>query len=123
MKTAQFIRRNPERVDNTHPTPTLLCLLWTPFLPTPTFRGEVSQDLPLAWLLVSHPGMPATRVPRRTRRAMERQRRLIFMALLEGSWGKLGADCAFHTPDEGWEQKIRRGVRKGKIWGQILDSL
>ena len=118
MKTAQFIRRNPERVDNNHSTPTPLCLLWTPLLPTPTFRGEMSQDLPLAWLLVSHPGMPATRVPRRTRRATERQSWLIFVALQEGSWGRLVADCAFHTPGEGWEQEIRRGVRKGKIWGQ-----
>jgi hypothetical protein len=90
MKTAQFIRRNPERVDNTHPTPTLLCLLWTPLLPTPTFRGEVSQDLPLAWLLVSHPGVLAARVPRRTRRATERQSRLIFMALQGGLLGKAG---------------------------------
>ena len=118
MKTAQFIRRNPERVDNTYPTPTLLCLLWTPFLPTPTFRGEMSQDLLLAWLLVSYPGVLAARVPRRTRRATERQSRLIFVALQEGSWGRLVADCAFHTPGEGWEQEIRRGVRKGKIWGQ-----
>ena len=62
--------------------------------------------------------MQAIRVPRRTRRAAERQSRLIFVALQEGSCGKLRADCAFHTPVEGWEQEIRRGVRKGKIWGQ-----
>ena len=78
----------------------------------------MSQDLLLAWLLVSYPGVLAARVPRRTRRATERQSRLIFVALQEGSWGRLVADCAFHTPGEGWEQEIRRGVRKGKIWGQ-----
>ena len=50
----------------------------------PACRGEVSQDLPLARLLGSPPGVQATRVPRRTRRATERQSRLMFVASQEG---------------------------------------
>ena len=69
------------------PTPPLLPTPSTdsPHSPLPpACRGEVGQDLPWAWLLVSPPGVPATRVPRRTRRAAERQRQLMFVASQEG---------------------------------------
>ena len=52
--------------------------------PTLSCRGEVSWNLPWAWLLVSPTRVPAITVPRRTRRAAKRQK-----AFQEGSWGKL----------------------------------
>lgn len=88
VKTAQFIRRNPERVDNTHPTPPPVPSMDSP-PPHLSFRGEVSQAHLLAWVAgvtpwnASPPG-----VPRRTR-AMERQRLTHLHGLAGGSWGKL----------------------------------
>ena len=48
---------------------------------SPGCRGEVSQDLPLSLQLVSPTAVLVIRVPRRKRRAAERQSRLIFVAL------------------------------------------
>ena len=48
-------------------------------------RGEVRLDLPSSWIWCIFSGVLSTRITRRKRRAEERQRRLILVALQEGS--------------------------------------
>ena len=71
-------QRYPKMVGSTHPTHATQPLLWTPLIPH-LQRGEMNLGLPWALLLVSHPGIPATRVPRRVRWVAKKQSWLIFM--------------------------------------------
>jgi len=48
-------------------------------------RREVRLDLPSSWIWCIFSGVLSTRITRRKRRAEERQRRLILVALQEGS--------------------------------------
>ena len=111
MKTAKFTRRNAERFCCTHPTPVPEYLPWTPLITCP---------LPVEKWARAFPGTSSWfyQVPRKTRRAKERQSWLIFVALQESLLGKLGADWAFGTQAEGSEQMTNREVRKGLFWDQ-----
>ena len=71
-------RKRSKRVGSIHPTPSKN----SPHSP-PVYRGEV--NLPLSWVCCSYTGVLSTRITRRKRRAAERQSRLIFIALQEGS--------------------------------------
>ena len=110
MKTAKFTRRNAERFCCTHPTPVPQCLPWTSLI---TCVQPVEEKWARAF-----PGTTSWfhQVPRKTRRAKERQSWLTFVALQESLLGKLGADWAFYTQAEGSEQPTKRQVRKGCIW-------
>ena len=94
-----------------------------PFSLHPVCRGDRSWDL-LSLLLSSPSGVPATRVPRRTRRAAERQSWLIFVALQESSWGCSGLAGLF-TPlvRGGIRQLGGKGRGKGEGLGSILSTL
>ena len=48
-------------------------------------RREVRLDLPSSWIWCIFSGVLSTRITRRTRRAAERQNRLILVAFQEGS--------------------------------------
>ena len=81
-------------------TPLFLPLLaLTPF--PLVCRGEVSQDLLWAWLLVSPPGMLARMVPRGKSRTAEKQSLLVFVSLQKGVYGKMGAESLVYIPADG----------------------
>ena len=111
MKTAKFTRRNAERFCCTHPTPVLQCLPWTPVITCPQ---PVEEKRARAF-----PGTSSWfyQVPRKTRRAKERQRWLIFVALQESLLGKLGADWVL-VPKLRGQNSWQRG-KWGRGWSGI----
>ena len=87
-----------------------------PSMDSPNFmrpcRGKVSPDIPWSKEWCSYTGVPSTRITRRKRRAAERQRQFIFMALQESSWG-----CWRWT--ELLISWLRGGIRQwGGEWGR-----
>ena len=85
--------------------------------PTSSCRGEVSWNLPWAWLLISPTRMPAITVPRKMRRAAERQR-----ALQESSRGKLGVtELLMPQVYDGTGGK--EGSKEWEEWGSGLSSV
>ena len=54
-------------------------------------------------------------MPRRRRRAAERQSRLIFVAFRRAP-EDAGDALSFNILAEGWDQVMRRGVGKGRSW-------
>ena len=99
VKTAQFLRRNPERVGSVHPSPVPQPLSWTPLIihsQSVEERWARTYHCPCGWC---HPWGAGHQVPRRRRTAAERQSRLIFVAFRRAP-EDAGAGLGFRYP--GW---------------------
>ena len=116
-------RRNPEMVGSTHLTHATQPLPWTPLIPH-LQRGEMSLGLPWALLLVSHPGIPATRVPRRARKVAKKQSWLIFMAFWRPSEERWQLTELLTPQFSDWKRdKGSEGNEEEKGLGSVLYSV
>lgn len=116
MKTAEFTRRNAERFCCTHPTPVPQRLPRTPLITCPQ---PVEEKRARAF-----PGTSSWfyQVPRKTRRAKERQSGLIFVAL-QDSLLKAGGQLSFWYPSWGVRTADKEGSEEGVDLGSALYSM